>query len=44
LNAFLVEKAPEVKTEIKKEWLITLKHCVMNLKKDFRNWNFSKIY
>jgi hypothetical protein len=41
LNVFLVEKAPKIKTEIK-EWLIILKHCVMNLKEDFRNWNFSE--
>jgi hypothetical protein len=38
LNAFLIEKAPEVKTEIKER----VKHFVMNLKKDFRNWNFAK--
>jgi hypothetical protein len=40
-NAFLVEKAPEVKTETK-ERVVILKHCVMNLKEDFRNWIFSK--
>jgi hypothetical protein len=42
LNAFLVEKASEVKTEIKERVVNYLEALCNELEEDFWNWNFSE--